>query len=324
MTEAQTDRTRTTLRSDGEWRSLQKLACTNDLTGIDPKSFVGWFQPFSIYGFKAINAGSNIGRVDRTPRHARLDGLEDYSVIFQLTGRSAIDQSDKLLELGTGDLTLFDPVRQTTVFNQPGVVHHMALHLPRRELVAHLGFEPKGPLHRGGTAANRLLLQLMTETLRESGPSGALPEAQMRLVVYDLFAALFTPPGSERVSAYTDKLFARICKMMQARLADPDLTPSAVAAEARISIRYLQKLFSARGTTCGHYIHSLRLDQASRLLHRRSLSGSGEPLGEIAFACGFLDYPHFSRKFRERFGHSPSAHSASAVRKSTSNMALSD
>jgi AraC family transcriptional activator of tynA and feaB len=323
MTEVQTNRTPTTRQSD-EWRSLQKQACSNDLAALDQKTFVGWFQPFSAYGFKAINAGSNIARVDRMPKHARLDGLEDYSIIFQLSGRSAIDQNDTLHELATGDLTLFDPVRQTTVFNQPGIIHHMALHLPRRELVAHLGFEPKGPLHRGGTVANRLLLQLMTEALQASGPSDALPEAQMRLVMYDLLAALFTPPEGERVSTYTDKLFTQICGIVQARLADPELTPSTVAAEARISMRYLQKLFSARGTTCGHYIHSLRLDQASRLLQRRSLSSSGEPLGDIAFACGFLDYPHFSRKFRERFGHSPSAHSASAVRKQTSRMALSD
>jgi AraC-like DNA-binding protein len=87
---------------------------------------------------------------------------------------------------------------------------------------------------------------------------------------------------------------------------------------------YLQKLFSARGTTCSHFIHSLRLDRASRLLQRRALSGGETPLGEIAFACGFLDYAHFSRKFRQRFGHPPSAHSAIVVRKSTSNAALPD
>jgi AraC-like DNA-binding protein len=30
-------------------------------------------------------------------------------------------------------------------------------------------------------------------------------------------------------------------------------------------------------------------------------------LSEIAYACGFRDYTHFSRKFRHRFGHSPGA-----------------
>ncbi len=26
--------------------------------------------------------------------------------------------------------------------------------------------------------------------------------------------------------------------------------------------------------------------------------GPGQPLGEIAYACGFRDYAHFARKFR--------------------------
>jgi AraC-like DNA-binding protein len=135
----------------------------------------------------------------------------------------------------------------------------------------------------------------------------------MQLVVYDLVAALFTPRQAEQTSTYSDRLFARICRMIEARFTDPDLTPSVVASEARISVRYLQKLFCARGTTCGHFIHSL-LDHALRL-QRRALSKSGQPLGELAFACGFLDYPHFSRRFRDRFGHSPSAHSTGALRK---------
>ncbi len=46
-------------------------------------------------------------------------------------------------------------------------------------------------------------------------------------------------------------------------------SPCDVAAEARISLRYLQKLFTMRNSTCGHFIHSLRLDHAARLLQRR-------------------------------------------------------
>jgi len=33
--------------------------------------------------------------------------------------------------------------------------------------------------------------------------------------------------------------------------------------------------------------------------------GPGQPLGEIAYACGFRDYAHFARKFRRRFGYPP-------------------
>jgi AraC-like DNA-binding protein len=89
---------------------------------------------------------------------------------------------------------------------------------------------------------------------------------------------------------------------------DPDFGPVEVAAEAGISLRYLQKLFTERGSTCSEFIYSLRLDHAARLLHRRALLGTGQPLSEIAYACGFRDYAHFARKFRHRFGNPPGAH----------------
>jgi AraC family transcriptional activator of tynA and feaB len=80
-------------------------------------------------------------------------------------------------------------------------------------------------------------------------------------------------------------LFARICGIVRDRFADPDLDPSEVAAEGGVSLRYLQKLFTVRGTTCIHYIQSLRLDHAARLLPRAALD-VGQPLSEIAYACG--------------------------------------
>jgi AraC-like DNA-binding protein len=81
-----------------------------------------------------------------------------------------------------------------------------------------------------------------------------------------------------------------------------------VATEAGISLRYVQKLLTARGSTCSELIYSLRLDHAAHLLERRASVGTGQHLGEIAQASGFRDYAHFARRFRHRFGHAPGAH----------------
>jgi AraC-like DNA-binding protein len=128
----------------------------------------------------------------------------------------------------------------------------------------------------------------------------------MGLVVYDLLGALFAPPAP-LCSRYTDKLFVRVCDIIKNRFADPDISPSDVAAETGISLRYLQKLFTVRGSTCGHYISSLRLDHAAHLIKRRALMKTGQPLSDIAYACGFRDYTHFARGFRQRFGSTPGA-----------------
>jgi len=79
-------------------------------------------------------------------------------------------------------------------------------------------------------------------------------------------------------------------------------------------LRYLQKLFTQRGSTCSEFIYSFRLDQAARLLHRRAELAANQHLSEIAYACGFRGYAHFARKFRHRFGHAPGARPAGYIR----------
>ena len=98
---------------------------------------------------------------------------------------------------------------------------------------------------------------------------------------------------------------ARIRDIIKDGFADPDFGPREVAAETGISLRYLQKLFTARGSTCSEFIYSLRLDHAARLLHRRASLETSQPLSEIAYACGFRDYTHFARRFRHQFGYPP-------------------
>jgi AraC-like DNA-binding protein len=134
----------------------------------------------------------------------------------------------------------------------------------------------------------------------------------MSLVVYDLLGALFAPPAPLG-SRHNDKLFMRACRIIKNRFADPDISPREVAAEAGISLRYLQKLFTVRGSTCSNYIGSARLDHASHLIERRAVTKTGQPLSDIAYACGFRDYTHFARGFRKRFGTAPGAVGAGAT-----------
>jgi AraC family transcriptional regulator, positive regulator of tynA and feaB len=54
--------------------------------------------------------------------------------------------------------------------------------------------------------------------------------------------------------------------------------------------------------------HSVRLDHAARLLQRRALLNTSQPIGEVACDSSFNDSTHFARKFRRRFGHPPGAH----------------
>jgi AraC-like DNA-binding protein len=145
----------------------------------------------------------------------------------------------------------------------------------------------------------------------------------MQSAVYGLVGALFAPSDTRSPARGSDKLFRRICGVIKDGFSDPDFGPVEVAVETGVSLRYVQKLLTERGTTCSELVYSIRLDHAAHLLHRRALLDTGEPLSEIAYASGFRDYAHFARRFRKRFGHSPGDHAGEgAVRARTAESAF--
>jgi AraC family transcriptional activator of tynA and feaB len=263
------------------WRDLLRSMCGRyNPEGIEPDAFTGWLRPVSVCGFTALDIGCNAHRIERTYRDVRLDGADHYFAVFQVGGQSAMTHNDQAMRLAVGDVALVDAAR---------------------------------PARRGGTTAGRLLFELIRNTGKAEGSAFSPADSYMQLAVYDLVGALFAPSDPWPVSRHADKLFTRIRGVIKNGFADPDFGPGEVAAEAGISLRYLQKLFTERGSTCSEFIYSLRLDHAARLLHRRASLGTGQPLNEIAYACGFRDYTHFARKFRRQFGYAPGAHPAHVI-----------
>jgi AraC-like DNA-binding protein len=276
---------------------------------IAPMTFAGRARVRSICGLRAVDLGFNAHRLERTHHDVRVDAKDHYYALFQITGRSRILQNDRNIEFTVGDIALIDAARPVTYVSEKGGDQWCAsLQLPRRSLVCHLGFEPRCPSQRSGAAAARSLRQLVQDSVEDEQSMSVSANAYMRLAFYDLLGALFAPSNREDASLHTDKLFARICNIIKANFANPHFGPCDVAIEAGISLRYLQKLFTARNSTCGHFIHAVRLDHAACLLERRSFLKTSQPISEIAYASGFGDYTNFNRKFRRRFGHTPAAH----------------
>jgi AraC family transcriptional activator of tynA and feaB len=282
-----------------------------------PNVFAGWMRPLNAFGFAAAavkiqwdstqgDLGRYVHRLERTYRDVRLDGSDHYLILFQVAGQSAMTQIDRAAQLTVGDVALIDAARPVTFVSRHGGTQWLSLRLPRKSVQSHLGFEPQACLRSHGTRTARLLFDFIRDAETESAFS--FGEPYMQLAVYDLVGALFAPSDPRPSSRSTDKLFARICSLIKDGCSDPDFGPVEVAAAAGVSLRYVQKLFTGRGTTCSEFIYSVRLDHAARQIYRRALLGSGQPLGEIAYACGFRDYAHFARKFRRRFGYPPGAH----------------
>jgi AraC family transcriptional regulator, positive regulator of tynA and feaB len=299
---------RSPLQDYEEWRTSIISVCGNfDPEFVKPEHFIGWSHIRTIYDFVAGEVGHNSPRVVRTHRHTKLDGADCYCALFQLKGDSFVAQHDDVVELKAGDVAVIDGTKPLTFFHPDGLARRLCLHLPRDAFVSHLGFSPPASLARARTPAMRALFQLVLHELENGETASPQASAYMRLAVYDLLGAHLAP-SDPQPAAHTEKLFGKICGIIRARFTDPDLSPGQVAAEAGISLRYLQKLFTARGQSCGHFLQSLRLSHAEQLLHRRELLDKDQPLSHIAFASGFSDYGFFSKKFQQRFGCAPGAH----------------
>ena len=299
------------------WRTFLRMSCGNQAEVIDRAAFAGWVQPRSICGltatalkiecgFRDRDSGRKAYRSERTYRDIRFAGADYYYAVFQVAGRSVMTQNDEVAQLAVGDIALLDAARPAACFADES--QWLRLQLPRQSVVSNLGTELRGGLYAsGGTPATRLLFDLVREVDKTEGSGSSPADAYLQLAVYDLLGALFVPSTSASASRHADRLFARVDGVIRDGFADPDLSPRRVAAAAGISLRYLQKLFTVRGSTCSDFIYSLRLDHAARLLRRRASLGTNQPLSEVAYACGFRDYTHFARKFRHRFSHSPGA-----------------
>jgi AraC-like DNA-binding protein len=302
-----------------EWAALLRSTCGGSHEVIDRNAFAAWMRRVSIYGvaasaikiqwgLAAADPGGNTYRFDRTRRDVRLADTDWYCATFQVAGRSALTQNEHTVQLAVGDIGLLDGARPSTRLSENGS-QWLSIYLPRQPLISHLGFEPQGCLYgRGGTLAARVLCQLVLDGIGDDELAAAPAGLHMRLAFYELLGALFAPSDRGPISRHADRLFARIRGVIKDRCADPDFGPADVAVETGISLRYVQKLLTARGCTCSELVYSIRLDRAAHLLERRASLGIGQHLSEIAYACGFRDYAHFARRFRDRFGHAPGAH----------------
>ena len=103
----------------------------------------------------------------------------------------------------------------------------------------------------------------------------------------------------ERLGVREPKLLAAI-RVMEENLEEP-LSLGEIARRANLSVRQLERLFKQR-LVCppSRYYLELRLHHARLLLMRGASS-----ILAIALAAGFASASHFSRRYREHFGHSP-------------------
>lgn len=90
---------------------------------------------------------------------------------------------------------------------------------------------------------------------------------------------------------------------IRAGFADPAFSSERVATKLGVTPRYVQDLLQETGATFTERVTELRLQKVRQMLKARDRGHLR--ITEIALAAGFNDVSYFNRRFRRRFGASP-------------------
>jgi AraC family transcriptional activator of tynA and feaB len=109
-------------------------------------------------------------------------------------------------------------------------------------------------------------------------------------------------------------LQTRITLYVDAHLGDRDLTVERIAAAHAVSVRHLYNVWARAGhaLTPAQWVVERRLQRAREQL--LAAESRGVSIAALARRCGFADPSHFSRRFRQAFGVSPTEWRATATR----------
>ncbi|QLH21382.1 helix-turn-helix domain-containing protein [Streptomyces sp. Rer75] len=249
--------------------------------------------------------------ITRTAQMIRRSDPEAYQVNYFLQQQGALSLAGRDTALCSGDLVVMDSSRpyHGDVHAVRGGWSHVTVQFPRRlmplpdKTVQHLlGTRVDGRRGMGGIFARWL-----TDLNRRAGEIAAADVPTLTSVTLDLLASVLARclDAEESLSPDTRRsaLRVEILAFVEEHLADPALTPRAVADAHHVSLRRLQQMFAEDGTSPAAWIRHRRLERCRLDLADPRLGT--RPIQAVAARWGFTDPANFSRLFRTAYGMPP-------------------
>jgi AraC-like DNA-binding protein len=153
----------------------------------------------------------------------------------------------------------------------------------------------------------RLLYSFIVGLVDDEGADGL----SSRMSIIDALGGLVSmnlaqlPRPSAKLSERAAARASEVLRYLRLNFANPHLTPSTIADELYISVRYAHKLMQMTGRSFREELIRLRLE-AARLAFAAN-SRPRQTIADIAISVGFNDLSQFNRHFRTAFGMTPRA-----------------
>lgn len=286
------------------WRDAVRCGILDiDVKAIAPQ-FEGTMHTRRHQDVKLVNFTNSSHRIYRPGTQARRKSEDSLVLSLQRSGTAHIAQGLGAGVLRPGDFCLLDASSAFEI-TFPQQIQRSLVVLPRYVLGANMPVFMRAfnPFFIRKEDALAPLLKELVSTLTNHRRSTQLQSVETLLGALSTVLGMHFVDAGVSAPAVTESSFEVVKRYMQLHLADCDLGAAHVAAACRISVRTLHRLFAKHGEASFEaYLVQSRLAAAHDLL----LSGGAATVSEAAFACGFNNLSHFTRRFAERFGQPPS------------------
>ena len=237
------------------------------------------------------------------------DGQDDVMLVMPSVPMTVEQPGREPLRLARGDAALLSLARpQRIVMEQPGAT--WALRVPYADIARRLPRLESSPMRALNPRAPMLqLLRRYGRLLESESLCGTASHHLAARQLQDMLAvALRESPGEGDACADQDSLDAARVRAvradMAAHLSHGYLSLSWLAARQGLSVRHLQRLLAAAGTSYQEALREARLQAAHAMLQEPR--NAGLSIAAIAQACGFSEPSVLNRAFRQRYGMTPS------------------
>lgn len=275
------------------------------ITSSHQADFQAWAMPMELGPVRVSVLSFPNLESQRTPQLIRQSDPELWEIGYIATGTMGLEQARSRALTQAGDLLLYDTSRPFDAkVTEGGRI--IVLHLPKTVVPVPApslrGLVSRRLPARGSGAMLTGFLQELARWEWHGWEAERLGSAAIQLASAFLGHLADTegllPPETRQVALlYSIKVF------IEANLADPHLTPRAVADAHHISVRYLHHLFREEKQTVGTFIREQRLERC-----RADLIAPGFATRPVAAVCarwGFTDPAGFNRAFKAAYGMPP-------------------